>query len=208
MGDFAERWAEPVERIVGLDERAWLPRHCRGDADAFAELLAAYRRPVYSYLARFGVDAMARDDLFQEIFLKIHASAGSYRPARPLRPWIFTIVANTVRNHFRSRARHRAVPFERADETPDPSPSTEAVAHGREMARWLEEAMAALPLPQREVLVMTSVDGLRMHEVAEALGMPLNTVKTNLRRGRLRLAKALAQLEAPRAPETGDHANL
>lgn len=208
MGDSAEQWVEAVDQVVGLEERAWLPRHSRGDRDAFARLLAAYRRPVYGYLARFGVDEAARDDLFQEIFLKVHASAGSYRPARPLHPWIFTIVANTVRNHFRSRARDRAVSLERPEDAPDPRPSPECVVHGRDMLRRLERAIAALPFAQREVVVMAGVDGLRLNEVAEALGIPLNSVKTHLRRGRLRLAKTLAQYQAPEDSGRRDHADL
>ena len=75
----------PEERrdVVDLEERTWLARHRRGDAGAFPALMAAYRRPVYSYLVRGGVAEADRDDVFQAIFLKIHAAAGSYDPARP-----------------------------------------------------------------------------------------------------------------------------
>ncbi len=55
------------ERVVDLDERAWLARHCRGDSTAFPALLEAYRRPVYGYLVRCGVAAADRDDLFQSV---------------------------------------------------------------------------------------------------------------------------------------------
>ncbi len=92
--------SEPADRrrdVVDLEERTWLSRHCRGDASAFPALLEAYRRPVYGYLVRSGVAEANRDDIFQNIFLKIHAAARSYDPTRPLRPWLFTIVANTVR---------------------------------------------------------------------------------------------------------------
>ena len=63
--------------------------------------------------------------------------------------------------------------------------------------------MAALPLAQREVLVLTAIGGLHQQEVAEALDLPLNTVKTHLRRARLALAKALAE-EAP-GESPGEH---
>ena len=58
---------------------------------------------------------------------------------------------------------------------------------------WLEHAIAGLPDAQREVLVMSTIAGPKQQEVAEALGLPLNTVKTHLRRARLALAKALAE---------------
>ena len=83
-------------RVVELEERSWLGRHCRGDQSAFPALLTAYRRPVYSYLVRSGVAEAERDDLFQSIFLKIHAAAKSYKPNLPLAPWLFTIAANTA----------------------------------------------------------------------------------------------------------------
>ena len=181
-------------RVVDLEERTWLPRHRRGDAAAFPALLEAYRRPVYSYLVRFGVAAADRDDVFQNIFLKVHAGAGSYQPARPLGPWIFTIVANTVRNHFRGRPPDQgAVSEQDTDNLADPAPDPERVARGRQTLARLEVAMAALPLAQREVLVLIALGDLRQQEVAEALDLPLNTVKTHLRRARLALAKALVE---------------
>ena len=93
--------AEPMETVVNLDERHWLARHCRGDRDAFGELMNAYQAPLYGYLVRCGVPAASRDDVFQEIFVKVHLAAASYQPSRPLRPWLFTIAANSVRNYLR-----------------------------------------------------------------------------------------------------------
>ena len=192
---------------MDLDERTWLPRHCRGDSTAFPALLEAYRRPVYGYLVRCGVAAADRDDLFQSVFLKVHAAAGSYEPARPLGPWLFTIVANAVRNYFRGRpqAAPAAVHHERPDPA-DPRPGPERIAQGRETLAWLETAIAELPLAQREVLLLAAVLGQPQQEVAEALDLPLNTVKTHLRRARLTLAKAKVRRDAPpaRAGETDD----
>ena len=95
--------------VVDFDERTWLTRHCRGDESAFPALMQAYRRAVYSYLVRAGVAEADRDDLFQSVFLKVHAAAASYDPTRPLAPWLFTIVANTVRNHFREQRASNAL---------------------------------------------------------------------------------------------------
>ncbi len=189
------------QRVVDLEERTWLPRHRRGDAAAFPALLEAYRRPVYSYLVRFGVTAADRDDVFQNIFLKVHAGAGSYQPARPLGPWIFTIVANTVRNHRRDgRAHETETSDDAAPETADPRPGPEHVAEVRETVAWLERAIAALPTAQREVLLLTAIAGFRQRQVAETLDMPVNTVKTHLRRARLTLAEAMARRDAAAGP--------
>ena len=200
---------QPLPQVVDLEERAWLPRHCRGDAGAFPALLQAYRRPVFSYLVRAGVAEADRDDVFQSIFLKIHGAANTYQSAQPLAPWLFTIVANTVRNHFRGQP--HPTPLSTLDgpiELADPDPSPERVAQARQTIAWLERAMAALPLAQREVLVMRTILEMRQQDVAEALDLPLNTVKTHLRRARLTLAKALAEREAPDDGAGETHENM
>ncbi len=191
-------------RVVELEERSWLGRHCRGDQSAFPALLTAYRRPVYSYLVRAGVAEAERDDVFQSIFLKIHAAAKSYEPNLPLAPWLFTIAANTVRNHVRGRAKALTTAIEDDPrDLADPQPGPEQVAQARETLAWLEEALAVLPAVQREIVLSTTVLGLRQEAVAQALDMPLNTVKTHLRRARLALAQGLARRESP-AGSTGD----
>ena len=158
-------------------------------------------------MVRSGVAEADRDDIFQSIFLKIHAAAESYDPTRPLGPWLFTIVANTVRNHFRAQAvpLTQAVPITmvpRDDpraplDPPDPNPGPEHIAEARETIAWLEEALLALPLAQREVLLLITIVGLRQQDVANSLNLPLNTVKTHLRRARLALAAGLADRDAP-----------
>jgi RNA polymerase sigma-70 factor, ECF subfamily len=170
-----------------------LARHAAGDADAFPELVAAYRRPVFSYLSRCGVDPEDRDDVFQHVFLRIHRAAGQYDPERPAHPWLFTIVANEVRRHLRRRRVRQLVFAEPSDREPeDPAPDSQRVVEVRETVAWLERELAGLPLPQREVLVLACIESRPLQEVAEALGRPLNTVKTHLRRARLALGRGLA----------------
>lgn len=208
-----EQAAPPAAAVVDLEERTWLARHCRGDERAFPALLEAFRRPVYSYLVRHGVAEADRDDLFQSIFLKIHSAAPSYDPARPLAPWLFTIAANTVRNHLREgHLRARYIDDERAggpaigltpaqtDAMPDmadPEPGPERIATARETVIWLEQALLKLAPAQRETLLLTTVAGLRQEDVAQVLGQPVNTIKTNLRRARLALTAALAERDKP-----------
>jgi RNA polymerase sigma-70 factor (ECF subfamily) len=194
----AERPRQDGARFAATDERDLLLRHRAGDASAFAELVAAYRAPVYSYLARCGVAPDDRDDLFQDVFVKIHRAAPSYRPERPVHPWIFTIVGNTVRTHLRKQ-RVRQLVFARtgAEAAPvdsaDPSPGGERRSVARQTLAVLEEEIRKLPLPQREVMLLAGVEKLALKEVARIVGIPVNTVKTHLRRARLALARALAR---------------
>ena len=179
-----------------LTDGEWLIRHRGGDARAFAELVARYRRPVYGYLVRCGVDEAVRDDLFQEVFAAIHRAAASYDVERPVKPWLFAIVANVVRSNYRKmRGRERAAPP--PDRTrPDTAPDSLELIEARETAAWLEKAIGALPWSQREVVVLCCIEQLAQEEVAAALGAPVNTVKTHLRRARIALARALARRQS------------
>jgi RNA polymerase sigma factor (sigma-70 family) len=179
-----------------------LIRHRSGDGAAFGDLVARYRRIVYGYLVRCGVEDAARDDLFQEIFAAIHRAASTYQPERPLKPWVLTIVANTVRSHHR-KARRRTSALSPTAFPPDgsPAPDSHQLAEARETAGWIERSIAALPVAQREVVTLCCIEQLPQDDVAAALGMPVNTVKTHLRRARLALAQALARRTAAQRRE-------
>jgi RNA polymerase sigma-70 factor (ECF subfamily) len=185
--------------MVRLEERDLLVRHRKGDPDAFAELMECYRAPVYGYLVRCVAEPEAREDLFQEIFMRIHHAAWSYRPERPLHPWVFTIVANTVRTHHRRRRVRQLVfsgPPRRAPAAH--SPDGHQMLEAKETATWLDDALRRLPAAQREVVVLVCMESLSQQEVSEILGVPVNTVKTRLRRGRMALAEELERRNAPK----------
>jgi len=204
MADPSQAFQAEMIPAADLRERELLPRHLGGDEAAFAELLEAYRAPVYGLLVRNGIDEAVRDDLFQEIFLKVHLAADRYRPDRPLKPWLFTIAVNTLRNHFRDAGTRESVSLtERLEERlRDAGPNPARAAEGRETAAWLEEAIRLLPLPHRQALVLTCIEGMGQKEASTALGIPVNTVKTHVRRARIVLARALAARRA--APEGKD----
>jgi len=183
---------DPAPEVLDLEERNWLPRHCRGDARAFGKLLNAYRTLVFTFLQRYGVTRDQRDDLFQEVFLKIHLAASSYRPSKPLRPWIVTIVLNTVRNARRKQGRERWLAARAAQMRPDCAPPSDRVVNDRDTVEWLEGRIGELPAVQREVLVLSTLKGLRLQDIAAVMQMPENTIKTHLRRARVKLAGQLA----------------
>ena len=174
---------EPVERL--------LVAHREGDEDAFAKLVERYRRPVYGYLVHAGIAEPDRDDLFQDIFIKIHQQAHRYDETRPLHPWLFTVVANTVRSYFRKqKVRSLFIREPETDDVRDEAPDGEAMASAKETKTWLARAIRALPTPQREVLILATIENLPLNDIASMLDMPLSTVKTHVRRARLRLVES------------------
>ncbi|HSF16700.1 MAG TPA: RNA polymerase sigma factor [Vicinamibacteria bacterium] len=170
-----------------------LVRHREGDPDAFRALVSRYRAPVFSYIIRCGVAEPDRDDLFQEIFLRIHRSAYQYDADKPIHPWLFTVVANAVRTYHRRRKVTALVFTDPPEQEPrDEKPDGEKIAAASQMFRFLERELEALPPIQREVLVLASIESVPQKDIAEALGIPLNTVKTHLRRARLKLIRKLS----------------
>jgi len=181
--DTANNDRRPALQVVDVNERTWLPRYCRGDAACFESLVKAYKGPIYSYLVRSGFDKCTCDDLFQDIFMKIHQAAASYESSKPLKPWIFTIAVNTVRNFIRIR------PLPICDTTEiealdHPSPLPEHVISLRQVLTSLEHAITELPSMQSKVLKLSAINELSQKEIAVILDIPINTVKTHLRRAR------------------------
>jgi RNA polymerase sigma-70 factor (ECF subfamily) len=186
------------------EEAALLLRHRDGDGTAFPALVQRYRRPVWAYLGRAGVDSAAFDDLFQDIFIKVHRAVGSFDASRPGHPWIFTIVANTVRSHLRQARVRRllqavkpagsdtrddsgAIDFE------DPAPDAERTASARQAIGLVQTELQRLRPVERQVVLLACVEKLPQADIAAALDLPVNTVKTHLRRARLTLGRALAK---------------
>ena len=183
--------AAPRAQVAREDGGPLLAAHGNGDREAFPKLVQQYRKPVYGYLFHCGVPEPDRDDLFQEVFVRVHQQARSYDSSRPLHPWLFTVVANTVRTYFRKQKR-RLFFFAGPPplEAKDPAPDGEALASARETSDWLERAIRALPLAQREVVVLATLENVPLNDIASILGIPVGTVKTQLRRARLRLMES------------------
>ncbi len=153
-----------------------------------------FQREVYSFLYRYGVPRHACDDMFQDIFLRVHRNSHLYDPAQPLAPWLFTIVANRTRDYFRKQ-RHVDRLISTADDRLHP-PTAHEESVALETARWLEQKILELPSDQRELVLLCNVKGLCQKDVAVILGLPVNTVKTQIRRARLDLARSLAARNA------------
>jgi len=175
-----------------------------GDERAFEAVVHHYRRAVFAIAWRMTYDAGRAEDMTQEVFLRLWRKFGSFRPSKPLRPWLMRLATNTCINLAKKR-RLPTVSIHSEDggdfrEPPADGPLAPETAERRELLEALEGAIAELPEDYRLVVTLRHVEGLSYQEIAQALECPLGTVKVRLFRARERL-RALME------PRFGDDAD-
>ncbi|MBL8844006.1 MAG: RNA polymerase sigma factor [Planctomycetes bacterium] len=176
------------------------PTGSRSPADeAFARRLEELRAAVASLLRRAVRQPDRRSDALQETFTRAWAARGQYDATRPLGPWLATIAWRVAHEQERRRARRRedegSEPLLATTGGPDEEPA--ALLERREAAASLTAALAELPPLPRETVRRFYAEAESVAQIAAALQLPENTVKSHLRRARLALAKTLAPHEAP-----------
>jgi RNA polymerase sigma-70 factor (ECF subfamily) len=159
-----------------------------GDRSALEMLYGRYARSVFGLALRRLGDRGRAEDAVQETFVSIWRAAKTYSPERgPGAPWLFAVARNAIVD--RSRARTE-LPVEVPDE-----PSLESGPDDRAEQSWTQwrvhRALEELPEHERQVIELAYWRGLSQSEVADALGIPLGTVKTRTRSGLQRLAGIL-----------------
>lgn len=173
-----------------------------GDADALVELVARYQGPLTGYLDRLaGGDWALAQDLVQETFLRVLRQQ-TQRGNRPFKPWLYAIATNLARDHFKSATVQRSTyldePLEAllTDDTLGPEDCVLALERGADIAA----ALNGLSAEYRAALVLRFYNDLSLQEIANALGIPLGTVKSRLSVG-LRRLRALLK-DTARIPES------
>jgi RNA polymerase sigma-70 factor (ECF subfamily) len=172
--------------MADFDERALVERCRTGDDIAFSELVDRYKDLVYGMVWRMGVDRTHADDLAQEVFLKVYRGLPYFRGEARLSTWIYRIVAN-VCTQARS-GRRMEVP----GVSPVREPGAVDAAFGDfELRDRLEKAISQLPENYRLLIAAHYLNGVQYESLAEALDIPIGTVKTHLYRAKRRLRELL-----------------
>ena len=184
--------AHAVERGT---ERRMLAAARAGDARALRELLLRASAPAWRWSMGFCRDPDDAADLVQDVLHTLLRSLARFRGDASLSTWTYVVARRACARRRKRGQRERPLDApgythlrERADSSPGPAHRAER----RELAARLEQAIGALPVAQREVLVMRDVEGLSADEVARALGLGVRAVKSRLHRARLALRERLA----------------
>lgn len=171
------------------NERDLIERCRVGDEGAFQELVDRYKDLVFALIARTLPDRSRAEDVAQDVFLRIHRGLPYFRGEARLSTWIYRIVANVCLQD-QPRGRHSVSLDD--DRHADLAPSGSDRQFGDlELRDRLEKAIAKLPANYRLLIAAHYLKGVQYEELAEAMDLPLGTVKTQLYRAKQQLRRLL-----------------
>ena len=186
--DYAQaRDEELVDLLAARDERA------------LERLYEKYGRAVYSLVLKMLREPARAEEVAQEVFLKLWRRPTSYVAGRGTFPtWLLSVAHHRAIDDLRAR-RHETLPLgdgtngapELVDETPDLADH----AWMREQRSTVRQALATLPVSQRQAIELAYFMGLTQREISDRLGEPLGTIKTRMRLGMHKLRVSLDDLQ-------------
>jgi RNA polymerase sigma-70 factor (ECF subfamily) len=148
------------------------------------------RQALYRMAYAWCHDAQLADDLAQEAIEKALRNAAQVREPARLKGWLYRILANCLRDHYRTAREHEDIDS-LADAIADAGPDPEQ-AHARaQVTARVRQAIAQLPLGQRQVVTLVDLEGCSYGEVGDALEIPIGTVMSRLCRARRALRERL-----------------
>lgn len=153
-----------------------------GSREAFEELFARYRGPLYGFFRRRLYDDQRAEDLMQETFLAVIRATARYEQRALVRTYLYGIAMNLVSAERRKQIRDLACGEMKTE--PAPSDATDAVLSIRQALAKLEEG-------EREILMLREYEQLSYSEIAELIRIPVNTVRSRLFRARMALKECL-----------------
>jgi len=180
-------------------DRTLIDSALSGDQSAYKGLMERHRQAIFHIILKIVRDREIAADLMQETFMKAFASLATYRSEFKFSTWLYRIAANTAIDHLRKqRMKMLSIdsPPESADgpiaiEVADNSYNPENDLINREQRFSINEAIEALPEKYRVVIIYRHRDDKSYDEIADALSLPVGTVKARIFRARELLKKKL-----------------
>ncbi len=174
----------------------------QGDASSFRALVERYTAPIYNLAYRLLRDPMDAENVTQETFLRIVLSLERIRSDAPFKPFLFRIAINLCRDAARKKRPllfsdlDSAAPRADADEDAsaaiaDDAPTSWERLEEQELHARVRDAIDTLPPKYQLVIALRYVEDFSYAEIAQALDLPLNTVRTHLRRAKQQLRLVL-----------------
>lgn len=170
-------------------ERNLVERCRRGDEGAFQELVEEHRSLVFALIARVIPDRSRTEDAAQDVFLRMYRGLPYFRGESRLSTWIYRIVANVCAQEAARRPAPASLDDDRV--RPPVPAAADRQFSDFELRERLEKAIARLPPNQRLLVAAHYLEGIQYEDLAEALDIPMGTVKTHLYRAKQQLRRML-----------------
>jgi len=166
----------------------------------FEQLVREHQAAVFRTLTRLTGANDRVEDLAQEVFLRLYRALPGFRGEALVSTYLYRIAVNVAQDEWKRRRREDRpmVSISEDDEwpleerLPDPAPHAEQQMADREFAASVDEELRRLSTIERTVLVLYHQEERSYQQIAEALHMPIGTVRTHLHRARKRLREAIA----------------
>ncbi|HUO46372.1 MAG TPA: sigma-70 family RNA polymerase sigma factor [Acidimicrobiia bacterium] len=174
------------------DDATLLARVAEGDHASFAVLMRRHEDRVFSVCLRLMGSRAAALDAAQETFTTLYRKADQYRGTAAVGTWLYRITVNTCYDLLRKERRR---PTEALPDYVDPAdPASDHGFISADLRPEIETALAALSADFRAVVILSDVEGHSLPDIADALELPVGTVKSRLFRARRQLATMLGNL--------------
>jgi RNA polymerase sigma-70 factor (ECF subfamily) len=160
-----------------------MARYADGDGEAFDELFRRYEPRAYGFFVRRTGSRERAQDLYQELFLRIHRARDRYDPTRPFTPWFFQIANRLLVDDHRRAFRNHEVPLEDREARSAHEGSEAVVANREQLAQLLD----GLSPDERYVVLSAKIEGIGYPELAEHLDKSVDAVKKTASRALQRL---------------------
>ena len=181
-------------------ETILIDKAVKGDLDAFNQLVLTYQDMAYNHARALLSDHASAEDTAQQSFIKAFQNIKGFRGGS-FRGWLLKIVTNSAYDMLRQAHRHPTQPLFRVDEggediesaawLVDPNVSIQSIVEENELSKDIHKVLDELPDVYRSVLTLIDVHDLDYTEAAQALNVPIGTVKSRLARARLRMKEKL-----------------
>ncbi|KPK65647.1 MAG: hypothetical protein AMK73_02330 [Planctomycetes bacterium SM23_32] len=170
-----------------------------GDVEAFGRLVERHQDHIYNAVYHLVGSEQDAEDIAQDVFMRAYSHLNGFQGRARFSTWLYGIMLNAVRSHWRRAGPRRTVSLEGAgDETRADPPATGdgpvRRAVRREHVDAVRGAIAELEEEWREIIVLRDIRGLSYEELAETLDLPAGTVKSRLHRARAALRDKLEPL--------------
>lgn len=183
-----------IEEYIVASDGELVELASKGDQHAFEYLFTRYREALlHLFEQRLGSKDTA-SDLLQETFIKVYLHLDSYSSNFTFGQWVYTIARNTLVDHLRRRADDISIDEKfRAPASTTPTPEESVIISQRKA--HFEASLNELSEDYRQIIEMRFLDEYSYEEIAEKLGKPINTVKTQIRRAKAAVCKMILDKE-------------